>query len=140
MSSPSRSAGSGLGRPLRKRACALSEKHARRFHDILDNIDRIERFTAALDFTAFCRNEETFYAVLHALLIISEAARMLGSDGEALGPEQPWQAIRSLGNVLRHAYDGVDPNAIWQIVRDDLRSLRKSVERVLGSSEANGEP
>jgi uncharacterized protein with HEPN domain len=117
----------------------LSEKHARRFRDILDNIARIERFTAGLDFAAFCQSEETFYAVLHALQIISEAARILGRDAEALAPEQPWQAIRSLGNVLRHAYDGVDPNAIWRIVRDDLRSLRQSVERVLGSSEGNAE-
>jgi uncharacterized protein with HEPN domain len=89
-----------------------SERRVRRFEEILDNIIRIERFTAGLEFEAFCRNEETFYAVLHALLIISEAARRLQGDAEALAPEQPWQAIRSLGNVLRHAYDGVDPNAI----------------------------
>ena len=117
-----------------------SERRARRFQNILDNISRIERFTAGLDFEAFCRNEETFYAVLHALLIISEAARRLQDDAEALAPEQPWQAIRSLGNVLRRAYDGVDPNAIWRIVHDDLRSLKQSVSRVLEDFEANGEP
>jgi len=117
-----------------------SEKRAGRFQDILDNIVRIERFTAGLDFETFCRNEETFYAVLHALLIISEAARRLQGDAEALAPEQPWQAIRSLGNVLRHAYDGVDPNAIWRIVRDDLRSLKQSVERALGDFKGGGEP
>jgi uncharacterized protein with HEPN domain len=52
----------------------------------------------------------------------------LQGDAEELAPEQPWQAIRSLGNVLRHAYDGVDPNVIWRIVRNDLRSLKQSVE------------
>jgi uncharacterized protein with HEPN domain len=46
-----------------------SERHVRRFADIRDNIARIERFTAGLDFEGFCRSEETFYAVLHALLI-----------------------------------------------------------------------
>jgi uncharacterized protein with HEPN domain len=117
-----------------------SERRAGRFQDILDNIARIERFTAGLDFEAFCRNEQAFYAVLHALLIISEAARRLQGDAEELAPEQPWQAIRSLGNVLRHAYDGVDPNAIWRIVRDDLRSLKQSVERALGDFKGDGEP
>ena len=117
-----------------------SERRARRFQDILDNIVRIERFTAGLDFEAFCRHEETFYAVLHALLIISEAARRLQGDAEALAPEQPWQVIRSLGNVLRYAYDGVDPKAIWRIVCDDLGSLKQSVSRVLGSLEADREP
>jgi hypothetical protein len=64
-----------------------SDRRARRFQDILDNIARIERFTAGLDFEAFTRNEETFYVVLHALLIISEAARKLQGDAEVLAPQ-----------------------------------------------------
>jgi len=40
-----------------------------------------------------------------------------------LASDQPWQSIRSLGNVLRHAYDGVDPSIIWKIVQDDLAHL-----------------
>jgi uncharacterized protein with HEPN domain len=41
------------------------------------------------------------------LLIISESARRLGTEAEALAPGPPWRAIRDLGNVLRHAYDDV---------------------------------
>lgn len=70
------------------------------------------------------------FAVFHALLIISEAARRLGSDAEALAPEQPWQSIRAFGNVLRHQYDEVDPGATWRIVCGDLPSLKRSIERV----------
>jgi uncharacterized protein with HEPN domain len=121
--------------PSRRRPCAPSNKSVRCFEDILDNIARIERLTGGLDFEAFCRNEQTFYAVLHALLIISEAARRLHDDAEALAREQPWQAIRSLRNALRHAYDGVDPSAIWRVVRDDLESSKLSVRRVLGNFE-----
>ena len=117
-----------------------SEKRARRFQDIIDNIARIERFTTGLDFEAFCRNEQAFYAVLHALLIISEAARRLQGQAEGLAPDQPWQAIRSLGNVLRHAYDGVDPGAIWRIVRDDLAALKQAAEQALSNLEAGDKP
>jgi uncharacterized protein with HEPN domain len=115
-----------------------SEKRVNRFLDILDNIARIERFTTGLDFDEFRQSEETFYAVLHALLIINEAARRLPDEAQALAPEQPWQAIRSLGNVLRYAYDGNDPNVIWRIVRNDLGSPRQSVERVIGNFRAEG--
>ena len=89
-----------------------SEKRLQQFEDILYNIARIGRFTAGLDANGLARNEQVFYAVLHALLIISEAARRLGSEAERLAPDQPWQSIRALGNVLRHAYDGVDPKII----------------------------
>ncbi|HJU16975.1 MAG TPA: HepT-like ribonuclease domain-containing protein [Stellaceae bacterium] len=91
----------------------------------------MERFTSGLDFRAFTDNEQAVFAVLHALLIISEAARRLGSEAEGAAPDQPWQAIRALGNVLRHQYDDVDPVAIWRIVRDDLPSLKRAVELVL---------
>lgn len=117
-----------------------SEKRAQQFEDILDNIARIERFTAGLNADGLARNEQAFYAVLHALLIISEAARRLGSEAEALAPDQPLQSIRSLGNVLRHAYDGIDPSVIWRIVHDDLGSLKRAVEQALAGLEPGEEP
>lgn len=108
-----------------------SEKRVRWFEDILENIARIERFTAGLDLTKLGENEQPFFAILHALLIISESARRLGTEAEALAPGPPWRAIRDLGNVLRHAYDGVDPAVIRRIVCDDLGTLKEAVERAL---------
>ena len=108
-----------------------SDKRIRYFEDILDNIARIERFTIGLDFKAFTANEQVTFAVFHALLIISEAARRLGSDAEKLAPDQPWRAIRSLGNVLRHEYEVVDANVIWRIVTTDLPALKQASERAL---------
>jgi uncharacterized protein with HEPN domain len=108
-----------------------SDKRTRWFEDILDNVARIERFTVGMDFQAFLTDEQATFAVLHALLIISEAARRLGADADALAPDQPWRAIRGLGNILRHEYGGVDPNAIWRIVADDLPLLKRAVEGAL---------
>ena len=79
-----------------------SEKQIQRFADILENIDRIERFTTGLDADSLARNEQAFYAVLHALLLISEAARRLGNEAETLAPRsavaehpQPRQRVAS---------------------------------------------
>jgi uncharacterized protein with HEPN domain len=108
-----------------------SDKRIRWFEDILENIERIERFTAGLDVQAFVADERVTFAVLHALLIVSEAARRLGADAETLAPEQPWRGIRGLGNVLRHEYADVDTDAIWRIVADDLPVLKSAVERAL---------
>jgi uncharacterized protein with HEPN domain len=116
-----------------------SNRQTRRFEDILENIARIERFTAGLDFAAFSSNEQVLYAVFHALLIISEAARKLQGDAERMIPSQPWPAIRAIGNVLRHQYDDVNPGAIWDVVQKDLPNLRRSVERAL-SDLRPGEP
>ncbi len=116
-----------------------SEKRIQQFADILENIARIERFTAGFDADGLAGNEQAFYAVLHALLIISEVARRLGNEAEALVPDQPWQSIRNLGNVLRHAYDGVDPSIIWRIVYDDLGGLKRALEQALAGLRSSKE-
>jgi uncharacterized protein with HEPN domain len=117
-----------------------SERLLRRLGDILDNIGRIERVTSGLDFRAFTENEQAIFAVLHALLIISEAARRLGNQAEKAAADQPWQAIRALGNVLRHQYDDVDPAAIWRIGRDGLPSLKQAIERALARFRSADRP
>lgn len=105
-----------------------SEHPARRFTDIIDNVERIEQFTAGMDLTAFIAQGTVVYAVQYALLIISEAARKLGPHAERLAPDQPWAGIRSIGNALRHQYDDVDPEVIRAIVQRDL-ATRKAAAR-----------
>lgn len=118
-----------------------SEKPLLRLEDILENIDRIERFTAGMDLAAFTANEQTLFASLHALLIVSEAARKLGDTANALVPGQPWADIRSIGNVLRHEYDGVDPETVWRVIRGgDLAALREAVGEAVARLRGNASP
>ena len=76
------------------------------FKEILENIGRIERFTAGLDENSFKENEQTVFAVQYALLVISEAAIRLGELADHLVPEQPRRSIRGLGNWLSTAMIG----------------------------------
>ena len=54
---------------------------------------------------------------------ISEAAAKLGDFAPILVPGQPWQIIRALGNRLRHEYDAIRQDRLWDIVHNDLPSL-----------------
>ncbi len=80
--------------------------------DILESIDKIERFTAGMDLIAFSEDEKTISAVERALQKISEAAIRLGNEAEALCPGLPWRDIRGIGSWLRHQYDRVDLETI----------------------------
>jgi uncharacterized protein with HEPN domain len=68
------------------------------------------------------------------LLIISEAAVRLKDDAELLCPGIPWREIRGSGNWLRHQYDGVDIETIWNTIQDDLPALKAAVEKVLAQA------
>lgn len=41
-----------------------------------------------------------------------------------LVPGQPWQEIRGLGNRLRHEYDAIREDRIWNIVTINIPTLR----------------
>ncbi len=50
---------------------------------------------------------------------------------EELAPGFPRKAVRAFGDVLRHAYDQVDPTRIWKIVAHDLPAMAAAVEAAL---------
>ena len=96
----------------------------------------IEEFTAGIDFESFREDPKTVAAVERKLQMISEAAIRLGEDAELLVPGLPWRNIRGLGNWLRHQYDSVDLETIWNTIQDDLPPLKAAVERTLASTGA----
>ena len=57
-----------------------SKNPSQRLHDIIDNIEAIEAFTAHLDFPGFRIDQKTVYAVVRALEIVSEASRRLPDE------------------------------------------------------------
>lgn len=99
--------------------------------DILDAIDMIGQFVQGMDLNAFREDPKAVAAVERKLLLVSEAATRLGQDAERLCPGLPWHNIRGIGNWLRHRYDRVDVETVWNTVVDDLPSLRTAVLRAL---------
>ena len=108
-----------------------SEDPIRRFEDILENIIRIEEFTAGMDSAAFVKDLKTSDATERCLQRISEAAQKLGRVAEDLCPGVAWPSIRALGNILRHEYDMIDIARVWLMVEDDLPSLKTAVQLAL---------
>lgn len=67
------------------------------------------------------------------MLILSEAAVRLKEDAETLCPSVPWRDIRGIGNWLRHQYDRLEVEIIWNSIQDDLPPLKKAVESALAT-------
>jgi uncharacterized protein with HEPN domain len=104
-----------------------SKRLVPRLEDILENISLIEEYTRHYSSLDFHQDQKCRDAVERCLLRISEAAKRLEGSIEALIPDQPWFAIRAVGNVLRHEYDRVDPDVIWRIVSEELKPLKQAI-------------
>ncbi len=74
-------------------------------------------------------------AVERNLERICEAARYIPEELRAEHPTIPWQQIVGLGNVLRHAYDGIDDRTIWDTLVAGLPPLKAEVESMIRKLE-----
>ena len=108
-----------------------SEKPLRRLQDIIDNVQAIQRYVVGMELASFEEDARTNDAVERCLERISEAAVKLGDIAPTLMPDQPWHQIRGLGNRLRHEYDAIRADRLWDIVRVDLPALSNACEHAL---------
>jgi uncharacterized protein with HEPN domain len=99
-----------------------------RLQDILTHIGNVERYLEGRSLADFQSNSMLRQAVERAIEIISEASRHLPDDAKARFPQIPWHEIKAIGNILRHEYLRVDPEAVWQTATVDLEPLRHAVE------------
>lgn len=99
--------------------------------DIRESIEAIDQFVRGIDLAAYRKDIKTQAAVERKLLVISEAAIRLGDAAEFLCPGVPWRDIRGIGNWLRHQYDLVNSEDIWNTISDDLPPLKQAIEKAL---------
>jgi uncharacterized protein with HEPN domain len=106
--------------------------------DIIENVERVEAYLTGMDRQAFEHDGKTRDAVERCLERICEAAHRLGDRAAELMPGQPWGDIRGMGNRLRHAYDRLDLEIVWNTARDRLPELvadaRRALARIRGSA------
>ena len=108
-----------------------SKRPSKRLEDIIENIDVIREYTVDMDFHAYLADRRTMDATERCLLRISEAAIKLGDFAEEQMPDVDWRGIRGIGNAIRHAYDQLEPKAIWAIVTTKLEPLSVATREAL---------
>ncbi|MEO1310353.1 MAG: HepT-like ribonuclease domain-containing protein [Pseudomonadota bacterium] len=109
-----------------------SSNPALRVRDILDAVDAIERYATDAGGVDALIGAPSVYrdGIERRLLIISEAATKLTGQVEALEPAIDWRAIRGMGNILRHDYDGVSDEIVRRVLTVELPVLRAACERL----------
>ena len=96
--------------------------------------DEIEGITVVLrdaNRDAFVENYLLRRAAERALQIISEAAKALPKELTDRYPEIDWRGVRGLGDVLRHDYERVDADTLWEILTEKLPELAPVIVRMI---------
>jgi uncharacterized protein with HEPN domain len=107
--------------------------------DIVDAIDKIERFTAGMSFADFVADDKTSFAVLRALEIIGEAAKKVPDSVRSRYSEVPWREMTGLRDKLIHEYFGVNLEVVWKTLQEDLPPVKPAVGRIVSQVSEEGQ-
>ena len=109
-------------------------RHPMRLLDYLGNIveaiDRINRYCQDLDEPSFLSNEMVQDAVVRNFEIIGEASKNIervAPDFISTHQELPFAFAYDMRNVLAHGYYKVDLGVVWKTIEKDLPYRREQV-------------
>ena len=75
--------------------------------DMMESIEKVERYTAGLAFDEFEANDMVLDAVVRNLEIIGEAAGRLPESIRSASSDIEWRKMVGMRNLLAHEYFGV---------------------------------
>ena len=101
----------------------MSRSIDERVADILQSIDRCQRYLDALESGDTDLVDMAEDAVERNLQIIGEAAKHLPPEITVAHPEIAWPQIRGFRNILVHHYFGVDVATVRDVIQTHLPAL-----------------
>ena len=101
-----------------------------RILDIIDSIQKIQKYVVGMEFDDFQKDAKTIDAVIRNFIIIGEAARHIPDEVSTKYPNIPWRVMGDMRNFAVHEYWGVEMPTIWKTIQEDLPPLIPDLKRV----------
>ena len=103
--------------------------------DIITAIEKIERYTKDLSHPDFRKNDMAVDAVIRNFEVIGEAAKSLPAKIKRKYPYVEWKEAMGFRDVLIHDYFGIDLEAVWDTVANNIPSFKENMLKVLESEQ-----
>jgi uncharacterized protein with HEPN domain len=102
-----------------------------RITDIIEAIEKIQRYVEGMDFDAFEKDSKTIDAVIRNFIIIGEAARRVPEEVVERHPFIPWRLMGDMRNFAVHEYWGVELRTVWETIQGELPPLVPLLRSIL---------
>lgn len=99
--------------------------------DILESIERIEKYTKNKKLKEFLDDYEKQDAIIKRLEIIGEAVKNIPKKFKSKYPKIPWKDIAGMRDVLIHEYFGVLMERVWDTAKNDIPKFKSQIVKLL---------
>ncbi|MBS4028590.1 MAG: DUF86 domain-containing protein [Ignavibacteriales bacterium] len=115
-------------------------KHKKRniklyLQDILDCLEKIERYTERMSFTDFLNDDKTKDSVVRNLEVIGEATKNIPDVLKERYATIPWDDIAGMRNKIAHEYFGINYDVVWHTLKDDLPDFGLQIAQIIREVE-----
>jgi uncharacterized protein with HEPN domain len=101
--------------------------------ELVEDIARIERYTAGATYEAFLQDTLRQDAVVRNLGIIGEAVKRLSPEFRKRRPHIRWPDVAGMRDRLVHDYFGVNWTIVWDVVQTKLPELKAALRSKPGT-------
>jgi uncharacterized protein with HEPN domain len=109
----------------------MSRSAIDRLKDIVESADLAIRHANDLDAETLAVAAAMRDAMLFRMAVTCEAASQLPIEVQGLAPEIPWPNIKSMRNVIVHAYWLIDFRVVVDTINNDLEPLKAAAHRLI---------
>lgn len=98
--------------------------------DVIEAINKIERYIDNLDYNSFEKNELVIDAVIRNLEVIGEASKNVPKNIREEYSDLPWKRIIGLRNIAIHSYFKIDLTIIWNIITKNIPQTKTKILKI----------
>ena len=99
---------------------------------IKECIERIEAYIDKTDKKDFLKSNLLQDAIIRNLQVLSESTQRLSDEAKESREDIDWYKIAGFRNILVHDYLGLDLDAVWNIVANEMPILKKAIMEMIG--------
>ncbi len=98
---------------------------------IYDAISRIEEYITGIKHGDFIKNHLIQDGVIRQIEIIGEATKKISIEIRDEHPGIPWKDMAGMRDKLIHDYMGVDIDAVWDTVKEDIPVIKRKMKGLI---------
>lgn len=115
----------------------MSRDQEEYLRDILEAMEKVEKYLEGISFEEFVADEEKQDAVEWNLSVMGEATKQLEPELRQRDDDIPWSNMARMRDRIVHGYFSIDLEILWKTVKERIPEAKSSLRKMLRGFEAD---